>query len=44
MTMINMYNISSLREHLQEPEDVIGGGVRCLGGRWGLTLYFISIV
>ena len=44
MTMMNMYSISSLREHLQEAEDGMGDGVGWLGGRWGVSLYFLSIV
>ena len=40
MTMMNIYIISSWREHLQEAYDVMGGGVRWSGGRWGATLYF----
>ena len=44
MPMVNIYIIYSLREHLQDAEDGMGGGVGWLGGRWGLTLYFLSIV
>ena len=44
MTMMNMYIISSWREHLKEAEDGMGDGVRWLGGRQGVTLYFLSIV
>ena len=44
MTMMSMYIISSLGEHLQEAEDVMGDGVGWLGGRCGVTLYFLSIV
>ena len=44
MTMINMYIIPSRKDHLQEAKDGMGGGVGWLGGRWGVTLYFISIV
>ena len=44
MTMMSMYIISSWGEHLQEAEDGMGDGVGWLGGRWGVTLYFISIV
>ena len=44
MTMMIMYTISSWREHLQEVEDGMGDGVRWLEGRWGVTLYFLSIV
>ena len=44
MTTINMYIISSWREHLQVAEDEMGDGVGWLGGRWGVTLYFLSIV
>ena len=44
MTMMNMYIISSLREHLKEAEDGMGDGVGWLGGRWGVTLYFLFIV
>ena len=43
-TMMSMYIISSWREHLQEAEDGMGDGVGWLGGRWGVTLYFISNV
>ena len=43
-TMMNMYIISSWKEHLQEAEDGMGDGVRWLEGRWGVTLYFIFIV
>ena len=43
MTMMNMYIISSWREHLQESEDGMGAGVGWLGDRWGVTLYFLSI-
>ena len=42
-TMMNMYIISSRKEHLQEAEDRMGDGVSWLGGRWGVTLYFIYI-
>ena len=44
MTMMSMYIISSWGEHLQEAEDGMGDGVGWLGGRWGGTLYFLSIV
>ena len=44
MTMMNMYNISSWIEHLQEAKDGMGDGIGWLGGRWGVTLYFLSIV
>jgi len=44
MTMMSMYIISSWGEHLQEAEDGIWDGVGWLGGRWGVTLYFLSIV
>ena len=44
MTIMNFYIIYSRKEHLQECEDGLGGGVRWLGGRWGVTLYFLSIV
>ena len=44
MKMMSMYIISSWGEHLQESEDGIGDGVEWLGGRWGVTLYFLSIV
>ena len=44
MTMMSMYNISSLEEHLQEAENGMGDGVGWLEGRWGVTLYFLSIV
>ena len=39
-----LFIISSWIEHLKEAKDVMGGGVRWLGGRWGVTLYFLSIV
>ena len=38
-----VYNFS-WREHLQEAEDGMGVGVGWLGGRWVVTLYFLSIV
>ena len=41
MTMMNMYNISSWREHPQEAEDGMGDGVGGLGGSWGVTLYLL---
>ena len=44
MTMMNMYIIFSWRENLQEAEDGMGDGVGWLGGRWGVTLYFLYIV
>ena len=44
MTMMSMYIISSWGEHLQEAEDGMGDGVVWLGVRWGVTLYFLSIV
>ena len=44
MIMINKYNISSWREHLQEAENGMGDWVGWLGGRWGVTLYFLFIV
>ena len=44
MTMMSMYIISSWGEHLQEAEDGMGDGVGWLGGRWGVTVYFLSIV
>ena len=44
MTMMSMYIISSCGEHLQEAEVGMGDGVGWLGGRWGVTLYFFSIV
>ena len=44
MKMMSMYIISSWREHLQEAEDGMGDGVEWFGGRWGVTLYFLSIV
>ena len=44
MKMMSMYIISSWGENLQEAEDGMGGGVGGLGGRWGVTLYFLSIV
>ena len=43
-TMMNMYIISSWGEHLQEADDGMGGGLGWLGCRWGVTLYFLSIV
>ena len=44
MTMMNMYMIYSWREHLQEADDGMGDRVGWLGGRWGVTLYFLSVV
>ena len=44
MTMMNMYIISLWRDHRQEAKDGMGDGVGWLGGRWGVTLYFLSIV
>ena len=44
MTMMSMYTIFTWVEHLQESEDGMGDGVGWLGGRWGVTLYFLSIV
>ena len=44
MTMMNMYIISSFIENLQEADDGMGDGVGWLGGRWGVTLYFLFIV
>ena len=42
--MMNMYLISSWREQRQEAEDGMGDGAGWLGGRWGVTLYFLSSV
>ena len=42
--MMSIYIISSWGEHLQEAEDGMGDGVGWLGGKWGVTLYFRSIV
>ena len=44
MTMMSISIISSWGENLQEAEDGMGDGVGRLGGRWGVSLYFISIV
>ena len=44
MKMMNMYIISSWRDHLQGAEYGMGDGVGWLGGRKGVTLYFLSIV
>ena len=44
MKMMNIYIISSWREHLKEAEDGMGGGVGWSRGRWDVTLYLISIV
>ena len=44
MKMMNMYIISSYIENLQEADDGMGNGVGWLVGRWGVTLYFLSIV
>ena len=44
MTMMSRYIISSWVEHLKEAEDGMGDRVGWLGGRWGVTLYFLSIV
>ena len=41
--MMNMY-IYSWREHMQEAEDVMEYGFGLLVCRWGVTIYFISIV
>ena len=38
------YVYYSWREHTQEAEDGMGSGVGWLGGRLGVTLYFLSIV
>ena len=43
-TMMNMYGISSWREHLQEADNVMEDGVMWLGGIWSVTIYFLSIV
>ena len=42
--IMNMYIIFSWKEHLQESEDGMGDGVKWLEGRYGVTLYFHSIV
>ena len=44
MTMMNMYIISSWRDHTKEADDGMGVRVGWLGGRWGVTIYFLSIV
>ena len=44
MTMMSMHMIYSWEEYPQEAEDGMGDGVGWLGGRWGVTLYFLSIV
>ena len=44
MTVMNMYIISSWKEHLQEAEDGMGDEVRWLGGRWGVTICFLYFV
>ena len=44
MKMMNMYIISSWTEHRQEDKDGMVDGVGWLGGRWVVTLYFLSIV
>ena len=44
MTMMSMYIISSWGEQLQEAEDGIWDRVGWLGGIWGVTLYFLSIL
>ena len=44
MKMMNMYTIYSWRDHQQEADGGMGDGVGWLGGRWGVTLYFLSIV
>ena len=44
MTMMSRYIISSWGDHLEEAEDGMGDRVGWLGGRWGVTLYFLSIV
>ena len=43
MIMMNMYIIYLWRYHLKESDDGMGDGVGWLGGRWGVTLYFLSI-
>ena len=42
--MMNMYIIYSWRENLQEAEERMGYVVGWLGVRWGVPLYFLSIV
>ena len=44
MKMMSMYIISSWGEYLKESEDGMGDVIGWLGGRWGVTLYFLSIV
>ena len=41
---MNMYIISSWRDHLQGAEYGMGDGVGWLGSRQVVTLYFLSIV
>ena len=41
---MSMYTIFLWIYHLQEAEDGMEDGVGWLGGRWGITFYFISIV
>ena len=44
MKIMNMYILYSSIDRLQEAEDGMRGGVGWLGCRWGVTLYFLSIV
>ena len=44
MKMMSIYIIYSWVEHLQDYEDGMEDGVGWLGGRWVVTLYFLSIV
>ena len=44
MTMMNIYIISLRRDHLQEAKDGMGDRIGWFGGRWGVNLYFLSIV
>ena len=44
MTMINIYIIYSWKDHMKESTDEMGDGVRWLGGRWVVNLYFLSVL
>ena len=44
MTTMSLCIISSWGEQLQEDEDGMEDGVGWLGGIWGVTIYFLSVV
>ena len=44
MKIMNMYIIYLWREHLQEADAGMGDGVGWLGGRWYVTISFLSII